>query len=65
MEFNVSKCKVMHIGRNNPKHQYYMKGQPLVTTEEEKDVGVKMMSNLKPTAQCAAKAKTEKWYCRR
>ena len=60
MEFNVSKCKVMHIGRNNPKHQYYMKGQPLVTTEEEKDVGVKMMSNLKPTAQCAAAAKTAK-----
>jgi len=58
MEFNISKCKVMHIGRNNPKHQYTMKGHLLVTTEEEKDVGVRMTCNLKPSAQCAAAAKT-------
>ena len=26
MEFNVDKCKVMHIGKKNAKFPYYMKG---------------------------------------
>ena len=24
MQFNVSKCKVMHVGKKNPRHPYYM-----------------------------------------
>ena len=42
--FNVSKCKVMHIGKKNPKIEYYMKLednlQKLETCEEEKDLGI-------------------------
>ena len=58
MLFNVKKCKVMHIGHNNPKHVYTMQGQALETTEEERDVRVLMASNLKPAAQCAKAAQT-------
>jgi hypothetical protein len=52
MEFNVEKCKVMHVGRQNPHYEYQMKGKKLATTEEEKDVGVYVTKNLKPSSQC-------------
>jgi hypothetical protein len=58
MEFNRQKCKVMHFGANNPKHQYSMGGQVLAETEEEKDVGVTVTKNLKPGAHCSKAAKT-------
>jgi hypothetical protein len=35
-----------------------MKGQVLEETKEEKDIGVTVTSNLKPTAQCTRAAKT-------
>lgn len=56
MEFNHSKCKVMHLGRNNPQHEYQMGGQKLEATTQEKDIGVIVQNNLKPGAQCAAAA---------
>ena len=40
MEFNVDKCKIMHLGHSNPKHEYYMGGTTLEVTKEEKDLGV-------------------------
>ena len=40
MEFNVDKCKVMHIGRDNPGHAYTMGGVDLTVTREERDLGV-------------------------
>ncbi len=58
MEFNVSKCKVMHMGHANQKHDYYMSGQQLEKSEEERDIGVMITSNLKPSAQCAKAART-------
>ena len=58
MEFNVAKCKVMHVGRGNPEHNYSMNGQQLGVTVEERDLGVIMSKNLKPAAQCAKAAKT-------
>lgn len=48
----MEKCKVMHIGKNNPQYEYFMKGKKLITTEEEKDVGVYVSKSLKPTNQC-------------
>jgi len=41
-----------------PSTEYKMLGKTLKTTEEEKDVGVKMQISLKPSAQCAAAART-------
>ena len=40
MEFNVDKCKIMHIGQNNPKSTYNMDGKNLEATLSEKDLGV-------------------------
>jgi hypothetical protein len=58
MQFNVSKCKVMHMGTSNPGYQYQMSGQDLEKTDEERDIGVMISANLKPVAQCAKAAKT-------
>ena len=58
MAFNVSKCKVMHIGHGNPRYEYSMQNTPLEVTEEERDLGVITSSKLKPGAQCTKAAKT-------
>jgi len=56
MAFNFAKCKVMHVGKNNPNHEYFMRGVKIGTTEEERDIGVVITKNLKPSAQCAKAA---------
>jgi hypothetical protein len=58
MQFNVSKCKVMHFGHNNVQQKYWMNGQELTVTEEEVDIGVKVTKNLKPAGQCQKAART-------
>ena len=40
MEFNVGKCKIIHLGRKNPKHTYTMGGVELEKSTEERDLGV-------------------------
>jgi ribonuclease P/MRP protein subunit RPP40 len=57
MLFNIGKCHILHVGRNNPRFKYTMDGKELVEVEQEKDVGVIIASNLKPSAQCAKAAK--------
>jgi ribonucleases P/MRP protein subunit RPP40 len=52
MQFNESKCRVMHLGNQNPKYEYTMNGQKLLISEEEKDVGVYVNTSLKPGNQC-------------
>ena len=46
MEFNVEKCKIMHIGPNNPKNIYNMDSINLEETLMEKDLGVLIDSKL-------------------
>jgi hypothetical protein len=58
MTFNIEKCKVMHVGRNNPRYDYYMDGIKLKVVEEETDVGVTIHSSLKPARQCQKAANT-------
>jgi hypothetical protein len=58
MEFNVKKCKVMHLGYNNTGHIYTMNNQQLEVTADERDIGVSMSQNRKPSAQCSQAAKT-------
>uniref|UniRef100_K7F0Y4 Reverse transcriptase domain-containing protein n=1 Tax=Pelodiscus sinensis TaxID=13735 RepID=K7F0Y4_PELSI len=57
MKFNVHKCKVMHIGKNNPNYTYSMMGANLATTNQERDLGVIVDSSLKTSTQCAAAVK--------
>ena len=43
LSFNTSKCHVMHLGKNNCKHNYTMGVshiQPLTNVNTEKDLGV-------------------------
>ena len=54
--FNRGKCKVMHFGKNNTKQQYMMEGHTLESSRQEKDLGVLIDENLKPSAQCAKAA---------
>jgi hypothetical protein len=59
MQFNISKCKVLHIGHNNQQASYSMNGEDLVEIEEEKDLGVIIHCSLSPSrnvAECVKKA---------
>ena len=40
MEFNVDKCKIMHLWKKNPRHTYNMGGSNLTVTTEERDLEV-------------------------
>ena len=46
MEFNIDKCKIMHLGNHNPKHTYSMEEADLTITSEEKDLGVLIDNKL-------------------
>jgi hypothetical protein len=60
MEFNVTKCKVMHIGRQNQNFDYTMQGQALTTVEREKDIGITFDETLKPGLYCKEAARVAK-----
>ena len=52
MSFNVEKCKVMHLGANNPCASYYMNEITLAVVEDELDLGVLFQKDLKWSKQC-------------
>ena len=59
VNFNISKCMVMHFGRNNKKSPLYINDQKLNITESESDLGVIFSSNLKwknHVIKCVGKA---------
>jgi ribonuclease P/MRP protein subunit RPP40 len=58
MLFNVDKCKVMHVGYNNPKAEYKMEEGVLQRICEEMDLGIIVQDNLKCAGQCAKVVKT-------
>ena len=58
MKFNVDKCHVLHLGRNNKRRPYVMHGKQLETSEMEKDIGVLVSDSLKPGMQCEKAART-------
>ncbi|KAK2701908.1 hypothetical protein QYM36_019453, partial [Artemia franciscana] len=45
---NVAKCSVIHLGRQNPKYSYKMKGIDLTKSTFKKDLGVILSLDLKP-----------------
>lgn len=58
LKFHAGKCKVLHLGYNNPQEDYSLEGTLLQTTHEEKDLGVVIDEELKFTRHVAEKTKT-------
>ena len=58
MKFNIEKCKVLHIGSNNVQANYTMNNVPLSSAEKEKDLGVIVTKDLKPSQHCTQTVKT-------
>ncbi|PKU44546.1 pol- hypothetical protein [Limosa lapponica baueri] len=57
MRFNREKCKVLHLGKKNVRHQYRLSVDLLEPTSEEKDLGVLVDSKMTMSKQCALVAR--------
>ena len=61
MHFNLSKCKVLGMRKNNENRDYRMQGVILERVTQEKDLGVVIDMGAKQAAQCQAAKGKANW----
>ena len=58
LKFNETKCKMMHVGKNNPRNDYRIGNVLLEKVAEERDPGVRLSQDLlKPSLKCVEASK--------
>ena len=57
MNYNEGKCRVQHLGKNNPRHQYKLGTALLESSEGERDLRILVDSWMTMSQHCAPVAK--------
>lgn len=57
MRFNKGECRILHLGRKNPKYHYRLGADLLGSSSVEKDLGVLVDDKLAMSRLCALVAR--------